>query len=95
MKVANAMTRDLSIATDIQCPWEGGGPADLNGAANKIARDLPSDCSSSHPIQTRSRQLTPHADTGVWYLGQYCVAQVNRKQGGVNPLTQKCYLIAG
>ena len=58
------MTRDLSIATDIPCPWEGGGPADLNGAANKIARDLPSDCSSSHPIQTRSRQLTPHADTG-------------------------------
>ena len=73
----------------------GGGPADLNGAANKIARDLPSDCSSSHPIQTRSRQLTSHADTGVWYLGQSCVAQVNRKQGGVNPLTQKCYLIAG
>ena len=74
MKVANAMTRDLSIATDIPCPWEGGGPADLNGAANKIARDLPSDCSSSHPIQTRSQQLTPHADTGVWYLGQNCGA---------------------
>ena len=45
-----------SVSMRGQRRWSSG-PADLNGAANKIAPDLPSDCSSSHPIQTGSSSL--------------------------------------